>query len=115
MLGNLFKKKPTFTPAMQELFVKINLALPHRFHFLQKQLTEGIIKGIKKPEGQRYQLRLDIPLLNKYEDKKGRNFLIENIVIQSVETSSRRRTVERQFDVAGARPQGREARTCRSR
>ena len=86
MLGTLFKKKPTFTPAMQELFVKISLALPQRFHFLQKQLTEGIIKGIKKPEGQRYQLRLDIPLLNKYEDKKGRNFLIENIVIQSVET-----------------------------
>ena len=86
MLANLFKKKPTFTPAMQELFVKISLALPHRFHFLQKQLTEGIIKGIKKPEGQHYQLRLDIPLLNKYEDKKGRNFLIENIVIQSVET-----------------------------
>ena len=86
MLGNLFKKKPTFTPAMQELFVKISLTLPHRFHFLQKQLTEGIIKGIKKPEGQRYQLRLDIPLLNKYEDKKGRNFLIENIIIQSVET-----------------------------
>ena len=85
MLGNLFKKKPTFTPAMQELFVKISLALPQHFHFLQKQLTEGIIKGIKKPEGQRYQLRLDIPLLNKYEDKKGRNFLIENIVIQSVE------------------------------
>ena len=51
MLSNLFKKKPTFTPAMQELFVKISLALPHRFHFLQKQLTEGIIKGIKKPEG----------------------------------------------------------------
>ena len=54
MLGNLFKKKPTFTPAMQELFVKISFALPQRFHFLQKQLTEGIIKGIKKPEGQRY-------------------------------------------------------------
>ena len=34
MLGNLFKKKPTFTPAMQELFVKISLALPQRFHFL---------------------------------------------------------------------------------
>ena len=40
MLGNLFKKKPTFTPAMQELFVKISLALPQRFHFLQNNLQK---------------------------------------------------------------------------
>ncbi|MDO4881573.1 MAG: hypothetical protein Q3983_09850 [Capnocytophaga sp.] len=81
---NLFKKKPTFTSAMQELFVKISLALPDSYNYLHKQLTEGIIKDVKKPDGQMYQLRLDIPLLNKYEDRKGRNFLIENIVIGSV-------------------------------
>ena len=59
MLGNLFKKSPTFTPAMQELFVKISFALPQRFHFLQKQLRHKPIfptAGDSPPYGQGFSL-----------------------------------------------------------
>lgn len=83
----LFKKKDGLSNSFKDLLIKISLSLPKKFSFLHTQIEEGIIIGIKKQDKQYYKFILDSSLLNKYEDKRGRYFAINNIKINNINTS----------------------------
>jgi len=55
------------------------------FDYITKQINEGIIKDIrwleKSPISNYHKFKLDVTLLNKYEDKIGRCFLLKNIKV----------------------------------
>jgi hypothetical protein len=61
--------------------------LPRQFDYLVKQISEGIIKNVvrlDKPFANYNKFSLDVPLLNKYEDKQGRFFAIKGIYVHDV-------------------------------
>lgn len=82
---NFFKKKSKANLVLQvELISKICELLPDKFQNLRDQVRAGIIKDIKlleKPFPNYHRFTLDVEILNKYEDKKGRSFVIKGILV----------------------------------
>jgi hypothetical protein len=82
---NFFRKTHNKSFNVQiELVLKICQSLPEKFSNLRKQIQEGIIRDIKileKPFPNYHKFVLDVNVLNKYEDKKGRSFQVKGIVV----------------------------------
>ena len=75
-----WKKKSKDVPYEKELLVNVCHKLYDRFPFLYEQLKAGIVYNIKIEDNKR-KIQFDIDVLNKYENKMGRYFAIENIEI----------------------------------
>ncbi|MDR2476353.1 MAG: hypothetical protein LBD18_01025 [Treponema sp.] len=57
--------------------------LPDKYNYIKKQVDEGIISGLEKDKRNNFrQLKFDVNLLNKYENKKYPEFSIENIILK---------------------------------
>ena len=80
MIFNWFRKKDNYSKNTNNILIKICRSLPQAFQFLYKQMAEGIVVSVQKQATQ-YKFVLDTDCLNKYEDKKGRYFSINNIRI----------------------------------
>lgn len=82
---NIFKKN-----SKKNLTLAINLVsrmcqlLPDKFMSLRDQIHDGIIKDVKlleKPFPYYHKFIHDVNILNRYEDKKGRSFIIKGILV----------------------------------
>lgn len=71
-------------PLEYELMKRIFAKFGNRFGPIPEQLTAGIITGSEKRKNRTddfVQFTLDVALLNKFEDKKGRYFTVRDIAV----------------------------------
>jgi len=88
---NLFKKKSTALDVQVKLMMRMCAAFPIRGVDLAGQISVGIIIGVKilnKPFANYNKFSLDSGLLNRYEDKKGRSFLVRGILVYDLSRDS---------------------------
>ena len=89
---SFFKRKP---PARLNehiaLAKRICQLLPNQFRTLFDQIEEGIIVGVRthdKSWANFKRFSLDVDLLNKYEEKAGRSFLVKSISVYDTKLNS---------------------------
>lgn len=74
------------------LMKSICAQLPAEFEYLKKQVEEGIIIGVKSLNKAPYvnyeSFSLAVDLLNKYENKKGRTFVVRGISVWDTQSNA---------------------------
>lgn len=77
-----FKKKEKFN---NETLLKVCSSLPDKYLFLYNQVKDNIILSVKKGDNGYYKFNLDNSLFDKYEQKKGRYYQINKILLSDKE------------------------------
>lgn len=92
VMFNFFKKKsPKRLDEHIALVRRICQLLPKQYSSLFKQIDEGIVRDVRtldKPYANYKRFSLDVDLLNKYEDKSGRCFLVRGVSVYDTELNS---------------------------
>lgn len=76
-----FKRKKKFS---NKLFLRICSSLPDKYLFLYNQVKDNIILSVNKEDNGYYKFKLDHNLFNKYEQKKGRYYQINGIMLSDM-------------------------------
>ena len=79
---SFLKKKGTIkTETVAGLALSVFRLMPARYGYVIKQLEKGIITGVNKNDSflNYIKFRLDVKLLNQYENKKGPVFVIKGV------------------------------------
>ena len=76
----------------QSIISAVCKELPTEYGYLSRQFDEGLITGADAQMAQSYKkgyrnIVHNVGLLNKYEDKKGREFIIDNVYISNFDRS----------------------------